>query len=92
MEKDKKSVNESEIALVVLWVKLQDVHTKEMCNWNMVLATFSAVSDKLLETCVVPECSIMSSPLDGALSSTFSKAISSDLLRTLSSTFVYYFV
>lgn len=42
-EKDKKSVNESEIALVVLWVKLQDVHTKEMCNWNMVLVTFSAI-------------------------------------------------
>ena len=57
-EKDKKSVNESEIALVVLWVKLQDVHTKEMCNWNMVLVTFSAVSDKLLEICVVPKCSI----------------------------------
>jgi len=44
VEKVKKSDNESEIALVVLWAKLQDAHTKEMYNWNMALATLSAVS------------------------------------------------
>ena len=43
MEKDKKSDNESEIALAVLWAKLQDVHTKEMYNLNMALATLSVV-------------------------------------------------
>ena len=43
MEKVKKSDKENEIALVVLWAKLQDVHTKEMYNLNMALATLSVV-------------------------------------------------
>ena len=44
VEKVKKSDKENEIALVVLWAKLQVVHTKEMYNLNMALATLSAVS------------------------------------------------